>query len=758
MKKIWWKEAVGYQIYPRSFKDSNNDGIGDLQGIIQKLDYIKDLGIDVIWICPMYKSPNDDNGYDISDYKDIMDEFGQMGDFDELLNEVHKRGMKLIIDLVVNHTSDEHEWFIESKSSKDNPKRDWYIWREGKDGLEPNNWESIFKGSAWEKDENTGEYFLHLFSKRQPDLNWENEEVRRAVYEMINWWLDKGIDGFRVDAISHINKEDGLADMDNPDNLKYVPSFDKHMNVKGIQKYLSELKEETFAKYDIMTVGEANGVTINDAHEWVGNEEGKFNMIFQFGHLSLWDYNKEKSFDVLRYKREMNKWQEALDNKGWNALFIENHDQVRVVSNRGNDDKYWLESAKSLGLSYFMQQGTPFIYQGQEIGMTNIKLDSINDYDDIGTKNEYYHDLEKGISEEDALKKVWMSSRENSRTPMQWDDSKNSGFSDGDSTWIKVNDNYKTINVKSQEEDEKSILNFYKNMIKIRKENEALIYGKNNLLMIRDKQIYAYERVLGNDKFIIMCNLTDEVATYYQKEITLKYDNLILSTYEVKEHEDTVEIELKPWESRIYKANYDKREKEKMIDGELYIAFGDKGQEIFEERQHAKEALYDYNNLRPNKVEERDEILRKLLGSTGDKFFIEPPFRCDYGYNIHWGENSYANYNLTILDCAPVKIGENVLIGPNVNIFTAGHPINVQIRTSGLEFAIPINIGNNVWIGGGVTINPGVSIGDNSVIASGSVVTKDIPENVVAGGNPCRVIRKISEEDKKRYFKDRYIK
>ncbi len=757
MNKKWWKEAVAYQIYPRSFMDSNNDGIGDLQGIIQKLDYIKNLGIDVIWICPMYKSPNADNGYDISDYKDIMNEFGKMDDFDELLSEVHKRDMKLIIDLVVNHTSDEHPWFIESKSSKDNPKRDWYIWREGKDGKEPNNWESIFRGSVWEYDESTKEYFMHIFSHKQPDLNWENEEVRKTIYEMINWWLDKGIDGFRVDAISHIKKEEGLEDIDNPDNLKYVPSFDKHMNVNGIQQFLSELKEETFDKYDIMTVGEANGVTINDCNEWVGEDDGKFNMIFQFGHLSLWDYNNEKFFDLLRYKREMQKWQDALHNKGWNALFIENHDQVRVVSNWGNDKEYWNSSAKSLGMSYFMQQGTPFIYQGQEIGMTNIELKSIHDYDDLGTKNSYYEDIEKGVSEEVAITKVWNSSRDNSRTPMQWDDTKNAGFSENDYTWFEVNPNYVDINVKNQESDENSILNFYKKMIKVRKENEALIYGKCNLLMKYDESIYAYERVLGDDRFIIMCNLSDEEALYYQNEITLSYDNLLISTHKVENHKDTTSIKLKPWESRLYKTTYKKREKEKMIDGELYIAFGDKGQEVFKERQYAKEVLFDYNNLRPSEVDKRNEIIRNLFGSTGKKFFIEPPFRCDYGYNIFWGENSYANYNLTILDCAHVNIGKNVLIGPNVNIFTAGHPVDPEIRNSGLEFASPINIGDNVWIGGGVTINPGVSIGDNTVIASGSVVTKDIEANTVAGGNPCKVIRRINEEDKKVYLKSRKI-
>ncbi|MGL5521556.1 MAG: alpha-glucosidase, partial [Cetobacterium sp.] len=329
---MWWKELIGYQIYPRSFKDSNGDGIGDLKGIIEKLDYLKDLGIDLIWVSPFFKSPNDDNGYDISDYRDILEEFGTMEDFDNLLSETHKRGMKLIIDLVINHTSDEHPWFIEARESKDSPKRDWYIWREGKDNEEPNNWESIFKGSAWEKCEKTDEYYLHLFSKKQPDLNWENEEMRTEIYNMMNWWLDKGIDGFRVDAISHIKKVDGFPDMPNPDGKKYVDSFDMHMNIDGIQKYLKELKEETFAKYDIVTVGEANGVDAENADEWVGSENGKFNMIFQFEHLKLWDYEGDTEFCPKAYKDVLNKWQVALENKGWNALFIENHDIPRSTS------------------------------------------------------------------------------------------------------------------------------------------------------------------------------------------------------------------------------------------------------------------------------------------------------------------------------------------------------------------------------------------------------------------------------------------
>ena len=551
MEKKWWKEAVAYQIYPRSFMDSNNDGIGDLQGIISKLDYLKDLGIDVIWICPVYKSPNDDNGYDISDYQDIMSDFGTMEDFNELLSEIHKRNMKIIIDLVINHTSDEHPWFIESRSSKQNPKRDWYIWREGKDNKEPNNWESIFKGSAWEYDENTKEYYLHLFSKKQPDLNWENEDMRNEIYKMINWWLDKGIDGFRVDAISHINKEEGLVDMDNPDNLKYVPSFDKHMNVEGIHDYLRELKENTFSKYDIMTVGEANGVKAEQATDWVGENGGKFNMLFQFEHIDLWNSSE---FNLPNLKKVWNKWQVNLENDGWNALFIENHDITRVVSSWGDDTRFLKESAKALGLLYFMHKGTPFIYQGQEIGMTNVKFNDINEYDDIRSINEYNQLINQGMSPKDALEHIWNTSRDNTRTPMQWDDSLNAGFSKSN-PWIHVNPNYKYINVKEQLEDDDSILNFYKKMIKIKKSSECLIYGKYNLILEDDTNIFAYERILNDEKFLVICNLKSESSNYKYEKLTLKYENLILSNYNVDAHKDLNNFELKPWEARLYKIN-----------------------------------------------------------------------------------------------------------------------------------------------------------------------------------------------------------
>jgi alpha-glucosidase len=551
MKKIWWKEAVAYQVYPRSFMDSNGDGIGDIQGIISKLDYLQELGIDVIWISPMYQSPNDDNGYDISDYQEIMNEFGTMADFDQLLHETHQRGMKLILDLVINHTSDEHQWFIESRSSKESPKRDWYIWRDGKDGKEPNNWESIFGGSAWEYDEETDQYFLHIFSKKQPDLNWENKEVRQSLYDMVNWWLDKGIDGFRVDAISHIKKEAGLEDMPNPKGLKYVSCFDRMMNVEGIHTFLEELKEETFSKYDIMTVGEANGVTVDDAadvDQWVGEKHGKFNMVFQFEHLNLWDAEVKKELNIIELKDVLSRWQKGLEGKGWNALFIENHDKARVVSTWGNDKEYWRESATAFAAIYFLMQGTPFIYQGQEIGMTNVQFDSIDDYNDVSAKNMYRLKKAEGASHEEIMDVIWSSGRDNSRTPMQWSDEVNAGFSSG-SPWIKVNPNYKSINVEFQKKDETSILNFYKKMIQLKKANEVFTYGTYDLLLAEDPQVYAYTRMLNQDKVLVIANLSVKPAKV--KDINVDPHNLILSNYDVKEQAGT--LSLQPYEARVYR-------------------------------------------------------------------------------------------------------------------------------------------------------------------------------------------------------------
>ena len=548
---MWWKELIGYQIYPRSFKDSNGDGIGDLKGIIEKLDYLKDLGIDLIWVSPFFKSPNDDNGYDISDYRDILEEFGTMEDFDNLLLETHKRGMKLIIDLVINHTSDEHPWFIEARESKDSPKRDWYIWREGKDNEEPNNWESIFKGSAWEKCEKTDEYYLHLFSKKQPDLNWENEEMRKEIYNMMNWWLDKGIDGFRVDAISHIKKVDGFPDMPNPDGKKYVDSFDMHMNIDGIQKYLKELKEETFAKYDIVTVGEANGVDAENSDEWVGSENGKFNMIFQFEHLKLWDYEGDTEFCPKAYKDVLNKWQVALENKGWNALFIENHDIPRSTSTWGNDREYWLESAKSFATTYFLQKGTPFIYQGQEIGMTNTVFNSLSEFQDVKSVNEGKEKLEAGMCEKTVLEILSNTSRDNARTPMQWDDSLNAGFTTG-KPWLKVNSNYKNINVQSQIKDENSIYNHYKKLISLKKSSKTLIHGEFKLVLEDDKHIFAYLRELDNERYLILSNLSENEKKLNLSEFNIKNEDIVLSNYKIIE-KDLKEFIVRPFESVVYK-------------------------------------------------------------------------------------------------------------------------------------------------------------------------------------------------------------
>lgn len=551
MNKVWWKEAVAYQIYPRSFMDSNGDGIGDLNGIISKLDYLKDLGIDVIWVSPFYKSPNDDCGYDISDYCDIMDEFGTMDDFNRLLDEVHKRGMKLIADLVINHTSDEHPWFIESRSSLDNPKRDWYIWRDGVNGAEPNNWESIFSGSAWEFDPETNQYYMHIFSRKQPDLNWENEEVRQALYDMVNWWLDKGIDGFRVDAISHIKKEDGLKDMPNPEGLKYVSSFDKHMNVEGIQPLLADLKKNTFDKYDIMTVGEANGVKIEDADLWVGEEQGKFNMVFQFEHLGLWKNNGDGGKDIVGLKKILTKWQKGLANVGWNALYIENHDLARIVSTLGDDQSYWKESATSLAVMYFMMQGTPFIYQGQEIGMTNVKFDRVEDYQDVQSTGLYYSKLEQGMAHEDIMEIIWATARGNSRTPMQWSNELNAGFSTG-TPWLAVNPNYPTINVEQQLNDPTSILNFYKAMIRLKKANPIFTYGEYDLILENHPSIYAYTRTLGEEKVVIICNLTDQEVEMTFDQLTLESENILLANQKVETHSAQQELTLKPYEARIY--------------------------------------------------------------------------------------------------------------------------------------------------------------------------------------------------------------
>lgn len=548
MKKKWWKEAVAYQIYPRSFLDTNGDGVGDIQGIISKLDYLQDLGVDVIWVGPIYQSPNDDNGYDISDYQKISKEFGTMADFDQLLEEVHKREMKLIMDLVINHTSDEHAWFIESRKSKDNSYRDYYIWRPAKNGKEPNNWESIFGGSAWEYDEATDEYYLHVFSKKQPDLNWENAKVRNELYQMVNWWLDKGIDGFRVDAISHIKKKPGLPDLPNPKKLKYVPSYAGHMNQPGIIDFLQELKENTFDQYDIMTVGEANGVQATQAEHWVGEEDGIFNMIFQFEHLDLWGKDTDNEMDIHKLKEVLTKWQKGLHQVGWNALFLENHDQPRSVSTWGDDGTYRELSATSLATMYFLMQGTPFIYQGQEIGMTNVQYPSIDDYNAVEIKNLYKSKREEGLTHLEIMEIIWKTARDNSRTPMQWNDQEFAGFSSTE-PWLKVNPNYKEINVEKAIQDKNSIYHYYKKLIQLRKNNPALIYGNYELLLDNHDQIYAYLRSYENKSVLILANLFPEACHFnLPSEVKESTKELLLSNYQ----DDFEELKLRPYEARVY--------------------------------------------------------------------------------------------------------------------------------------------------------------------------------------------------------------
>lgn len=547
-EKKWWKEAVAYQVYPRSFYDTNSDGIGDIRGLIEKLDYLEDLGINLIWLSPVYESPNDDNGYDISNYKDIMPEFGTMEDLDELIEEVHDRGMKLIMDLVINHTSDEHDWFIESRSSKDNPYRDYYIWHPGgKNSERPNNWESIFGGSVWEWDEETKEYYMHIFSKKQPDLNWENTAVRKSLYSMVNWWLDKGIDGFRVDAISHIKKKAEFPDLPNPEKKDVVSSFPFHMNQAGIEQHLTELVENTFDHYDIVTVGEANGVKVEDAEEWVGEENGYFDMVFQFDHLDLWE-NKD-SFDLQSYKDIMTSWQVELDGVGWNALFIENHDLVRAVSYLGNDGALRKTSAKALGMMYFFMQGTPFIYQGQEIGMTNVQYESLEDYDDVESVTRTKIMIEEGMDEKEAMKYLWDQSRDNTRTPMQWNSSEQAGFTTG-TPWLKVNDNYADINVTESKADPNSIYNFYKKMIEIRGKSETLIYGSYKIIKEKHPSVYAYLRKGKKDDYLIIVNMFN-----CQEKMDFSdynFERLVLANYEINNPLDK-RFTLRPYEARMYR-------------------------------------------------------------------------------------------------------------------------------------------------------------------------------------------------------------
>lgn len=556
MKKHWWKESVIYQIYPRSFMDSNGDGIGDIPGIISKLDYLKDLGVDVIWLSPVYKSPNDDNGYDISDYREIMDDFGTMADWELLLKEMHDRGMKLIMDLVVNHSSDEHQWFVESRKSKDNPYRDYYIWRPGKDGKEPNNWQSTFSGSAWQYDENTDEYYLHIFSKKQPDLNWENPKLRQEVYDMMKFWLDKGIDGFRMDVINFISKVDGLPDAPNPHGKKYVSGSRHFMNGPKIHDYLQEMHKEALADYNVMTVGEMPGVNVEQAKLYTDESRNEVNMVFQFEHVDLdsgpggkWDLKPLKLTDL---KNNFTKWQTGLEEIGWNSLYLNNHDQPRMVSRFGNDQQYRIESAKMLATFLHMLKGTPYIYQGEEIGMTNVRFDSIDDYKDIETLNMYNEKVnQNGEDPAKVMESIYVKGRDNARTPFQWDDSEHGGFTAG-TPWIQVNPNYTEINARQAVADENSIYHYYRELIQLRKEHPLIVHGRYDILVPEDESIYVYTRTLESQKLLVLLNFSDEEQGFaVPVELQGKKNEILISNYEAGEGYGSV-ISLRPYEAIVY--------------------------------------------------------------------------------------------------------------------------------------------------------------------------------------------------------------
>ena len=519
MERQWWHSSVVYQIYPRSFNDSNGDGIGDINGIREKLDYLKELGIDVIWLSPVYKSPNDDNGYDISDYCDIMDEFGTMEDMDNLLKEANERGIKILMDLVVNHTSDEHKWFIEAKKSKDNEYRDYYIWRDPVDGHEPNDLGSTFSGSAWQYDETTGQYYLHLFSKKQPDLNWENEKVRNEVYKMMNFWVDKGIGGFRMDVIDLIGK---------------VPDDMITGNGPKLHEYLQEMNKAALEGNDLLTVGETWGATPEVAKLYSNPERHELSMVFQFEHIGLdqiegkekWDL---KPLELLELKKVLSKWQTELEGQGWNSLFWNNHDLPRIVSRWGNDKEYRVLSAKMLATLLHGMKGTPYIYQGEELGMTNVRFEDINEYNDIESLNMYKDRLSKGYTHDEIMESIYAKGRDNARTPMQWDNSENAGFTTG-TPWLAVNKNYDEINAKQCLEDENSIFHHYRKLINIRKNNDTIIYGDYTLLCPEDENIFAYTRELNGDKILVVCN-------FYDKEVTFNFNgdfnhaDILLSNY-----------------------------------------------------------------------------------------------------------------------------------------------------------------------------------------------------------------------------------
>jgi oligo-1,6-glucosidase len=547
----WWKEAVVYQVYPRSFKDSNGDGIGDLPGITQKLDYIKGIGVNVIWLSPHFDSPNADNGYDIRDYRKVMKEFGTMEDFDALLKGVKQRGMKLVLDLVVNHSSDEHRWFVESRKSKDNPYRDYYIWRPAKDGHEPNNWVSFFSGPAWKLDPATNEYYLHLFAEKQPDLNWDNPKVRNEVYDLMKFWLDKGVDGFRMDVIPFISKKPGLPDLP-PEYINRPQYF--YTQGPHLHEYLQEMNKEVMSKYDVMTVGEAFGVTLEGTPDLVDERRHELNMIFNFDVVRIGHPGRQwTGWKLPDLKAIYTQQDKALDVHSWNTVFMSNHDNPRVVSAFGDDSpQYRVPSAKLLATMLLTLKGTPFIYQGDELGMTNYPFKSLEDFDDIEIKNAWKELVEtKKVTPEEFLTQANKVARDNSRTPIQWDDSANGGFTTGAKPWLAVNPNYKDINAKQATSDSNSIYSYFRKMNDLRRGTKAFVYGEYKDLDPANPSVFAYTRTLGKEKYLVVLNFSkDEVA--YTLPQGLKAGALQLSNYNNKE-ENTGSLKLRGWEARVYK-------------------------------------------------------------------------------------------------------------------------------------------------------------------------------------------------------------
>ena len=545
----WWKEGIIYQIYPRSFFDSSGNGIGDLNGISKKLHYIKSLGVDMVWICPFYKSPNKDNGYDISDYKDISKIFGDLNTFDTLLKKMHSLGLKLIMDLVVNHTSDKHPWFKKARKSRKSKFHDYYIWKDGEKDKKPNNWKSVFSGSAWKWNEQTKEYFLHLYTKNQPDLNWENPTVRKEVYSIIDFWLSKGVDGIRMDVISLISKRLDFKNI--PNNMIFIDVMEKYYaNGPRVHEYIKEMNKKVLSKYDIVTIGEGPGINLNNGLDYVNEDENELNMIFHFDHLTM-DFGKEGKydpipFDFIKFKKIFSNWDKLFSKRGWNSIFLGNHDFSRIVSRFGNDNEFHEESSKLLATLLMTLRGTPSLYQGDEIGMTNIDYNNISFYDDVETINAWKEAIDNKKNMKKFFEAIQKQSRDNARTPMQWDNKKNAGFSKA-KPWIKVNDNYKKINVKNQEKDLDSILNYYKLLIKLRKENSTLVYGKYEDLDPMHTKIFSYKRWDENDVFIIHLNFSNCLVKINSNEI--KDYKLVISNYTFAKKS----YNLNPWEARIYK-------------------------------------------------------------------------------------------------------------------------------------------------------------------------------------------------------------